>query len=97
MGEANRRRRKFRVDFVDRNVPPMGVPDPAYPDGIDLDTTRGAPVQSCKLMLPYPSGKCGMLVVYCMFCGSRVTVSTVGRRDDPRSVRLTCLPQEVET
>ncbi len=96
MGEAKNRQRKFRIDFIDRGFAQQLPSDPDYPEGIDLDLTKGSPVQSCKLMLPYPAPRCGMFAVYCVHCGCRIMVTTAGRRDDPRSVRIPCRPQEVE-
>jgi len=96
MGEAKRRQNRFRVDFIDRGFAPQTLPNPHYPQGMDVDLTNNAPIQSCKLMLPYPAPRCGMLVINCLQCGCRSVVPTAGRRDDPRSARIPCKPQEVE-
>lgn len=65
------------------------APNPAYPLGIDLDAA-GAAASSCKVSLPYPAKRCGYYVVACQHCGLTVAVTTAGRPDDPRSVRLAC-------
>lgn len=94
MGEAKRRKNQFRVDFIDHGRAAQHPANPDYPEGIDLDVTNGAPVQSCKLMLPYPAPRCGMFVINCLKCGLRAVATTAGRRDDPRSIRMPCKPQE---
>jgi hypothetical protein len=92
MGEAKRRQAALRheVTFVDSGREPQVPPNPAYPEGIDLDLTEGAAVQSCKVMLPYPAPRCGLMAVVCKRCGFTVAATVAGRPDDPRSVRLAC-------
>lgn len=90
MGEAKRRREQFTVTFLDSGREPQVAPNPAYPDGIDLDPTEGAAVQSCKVMLPYPAPRCGVMAVKCGRCGLSIAATVAGRPDDPRSVRLRC-------
>ena len=46
--------------------------------------------KSCLVMLPYPAKRIGYFDIECTGCGLRVAISTAGRRDDPRSVRLAC-------
>jgi hypothetical protein len=47
--------------------------------------------RSCFTFLrPYPTPRCGKFMVKCDVCGEMVIVTTAGRRDDPRSVRLPC-------
>ena len=58
MGEAKRRKQanqQHEITFLDSGREPQVAPNPDYPDGVDLDPTEGAPVQSCKVMLPYPA------------------------------------------
>lgn len=64
-------------------------PNPAYPDGIDIDGSRGFSA-ACKVALPYPARRCGHYAVECMLCGIRMTLTTAGRPDDPRSLVLPC-------
>lgn len=95
MGEANRRKNAFVVEFLDAGAPASEPSNPKYPDGIHLDLTNNSPVQSCKLLLPYPAPRCGQLIILCRRCGLRAACTVAGRRDDPRSVRLPCKPHDM--
>ena len=64
------------------------APDPAYPDGIDLDVSLGA--ASCKVDLPYPAPECGHFIVRCGLCGFSAAITAAGRPDDPKSVTIPC-------
>lgn len=76
------------IEWIDGHREPSERPDPKYPQGIDVDiSTGGKP--SCQVPLPYPAKRCGHYVVACE-CGMRVVVTTAGRSDDPRSVRISC-------
>jgi hypothetical protein len=100
MGEAKRRQAASRheVTFVDSGREPQVPPNPEYPEGIDLDATEGAAVQSCKVPLPYPAPRCGLMTVACKRCG-RTIPARFGYRasksappgasldDDPRAPR----------
>jgi hypothetical protein len=77
------------VFWVDRGFEPTGKPDPRYPLGIDIDLSAGAE-RSCKVALSYPAPRIGHYVVRCRRCGLQVALTTAGRVDDPRSVRLRC-------
>lgn len=77
------------VKWLDAGREPRAVPDPRYPDGIDIDLSNGK--RSCLVQLPYPAQRCGSYIVSCQ-CGMRVGVTTAGRRDDPRSVKIGCKP-----
>jgi hypothetical protein len=92
MGEAKRRQAASRheVTFVDSGREPQVPPNPEYPEGIDLDATEGAAVQSCKVPLPYPAPRCGLMTVACKRCGLKVAATVAGRPDDPRSIRIPC-------
>lgn len=76
------------VHWNDNMREPRQPPDPNYPDGIDIDNSRNQ--TSCQAQLPYPAKRCGYYAVKCYKCGITAIVSTAGRRDDPRSVRLPC-------
>lgn len=78
----------LKANWIDGQREPRVAPDPAYPDGIDIDLSEGA--VSCFLHLPYPAKRCGYFVVECGHCGANVLITTAGRRDDPRSVKLRC-------
>lgn len=69
------------------------APNPAYPDGIDLDATR-PDEQTCLIALPYPAPECGYFVVDCHLCRMTIMITAAGRPDDPRSVRLPCNVRE---
>lgn len=87
----------FTVNWIDAGREPLGSPDPRYPNGIDVDLTTIMPPLSltCSLPLPYPaaSRRCGYYIVACDICKTRVVLTTAGRRDDPRSVTVSCKPR----
>ena len=83
---------KFEITWYDAGREPRSPPDPAYPDGIDVDMSNRA-TQTCQTALPYPAKRCGQYLVKCETCGLTTIVTTAGRRDDPRSVRLRCKGQ----
>jgi len=78
------------VVWVDGGREPQCKPNPAYPDGIDVEVP-GPTGQSCFTRLAYPAKRCGYYEVRCAICRYRVAVTTAGRPDDPRSVRIGCL------
>lgn len=95
----------LKVEWVDGETEPLMPPDPRYPAGIDLDETTheridmqsGAVIppdpdrKSCFTFLrPYPAPRCGAFIVKCDVCGLLAVVTTAGRSDDPRSLRVPC-------
>lgn len=83
---------QFTIQWRDSGEEPRVTPNPDYPDGIDLDMTEpGMP--SCQTALPYPAKRIGLYIVICTKCGLRFGVTTAGRPDDPRSVRVSCKTQ----
>jgi len=76
------------IEWVDSGHEPQNRPNPKYPDGIDLDMSRGG--RFCEVALPYPAKRIGYYMIECSQCGLRVAISTAGRPDDPRSVKLSC-------
>jgi hypothetical protein len=88
--------KQFKIDWIDRGREPQSAPDPAYPKGRDIDMSTwcvdGWP--SCKADLPYPAKRCGTYIVECKLCGMIGAVTTAGRPDDPRSVRMGCKKPE---
>jgi hypothetical protein len=68
---------------------PQCAPNPNYPDGIDIVIGKSG-AKSCSTNLPYPADRCGHYVVGCTVCGLRVAITTAGRPDDPRSIKLEC-------
>lgn len=81
----------MKIEWTDGYREPKVAPNPAYPDGIDLDMTGGQGGKTCVTDLPYPARRCGHYTVECETCGLRVVITTAGRADDPRSVTLACL------
>jgi len=79
----------FDVTWIDKEREPKVKPNPAYPDGIDLDASGGAAI-TCTASLPHPAKRCGLYVVECLICGVKVGVTTAGRPDDPRSIKIAC-------
>jgi len=78
------------VKWIDRGRRPTQKPNPNYPDGIDLDMSDGAQ-KTCTVKLePYPTPRCGLFAVSCSRCSLSVLITTAGRPDDPRSVKLAC-------
>lgn len=79
-----------RVEWLDAGREPQCAPDPDYPNGKDVDVSMGRP-DACKVNLPYPARRCGRYVITCDACRLRMHVTTAGRPDDPRSIKLPCL------
>ena len=77
------------VTFIDAGRFPTQKPDPKFPEGIDVDLTNGRK-KFCSAALPYPAPRCGMLVVRCDVCGTDAVITTAGRIDDPRSIKMPC-------
>lgn len=77
------------VDWIDHGREPRCLPDPVYPEGKDVDATNNRK-PACKVTLPYPALRCGAYIIECRSCGLRASLTTAGRPDDPRSVRLPC-------
>lgn len=84
---------KFNVEWYDLGRKPQVTPNPNYPRGIDVDLARDA-TKSCRVELPYPAPQVGFYVVSCWECGLRVGLTTAGRADDPRSLKMACRPKE---
>lgn len=82
------------IKWVDRGRDPQSVPDPRYPFGVGVDVSFGA-TKTCEVQLPYPAARirCGSYTVICEDCGQRVLLTTTGRADDPRAVKMACKPK----
>jgi hypothetical protein len=80
----------FKIEWIDRGREPKCVPNPAYPNGVDLDTAKMFGTPTCHTKLPYPAKRCGLYYVECNICGSNALITTAGRPDDPRSVDMLC-------
>jgi hypothetical protein len=86
----------LKVEWVDYLREPRCAPDPAFPTGKDIDCSGGAPA-ACKADLPHPAKRCGLYLVECEACGIRIGITTAGRPDDPRSVKIACKkPEQVQ-
>lgn len=81
--------KSMSVKWIDRGREPKCAPDPNYPDGKDMDMSFGG--DFCETALPYPAKRCGIYAIECKACGMTVGVTTAGRPDDPRSVKVPCL------
>lgn len=79
------------VTWIDGKREPACPPDPKYPDGIDIDLSFGA-VKTCATTLPCPAKRCGTYIVKCEACGKVVALTTAGRPDNPRSLKVACRP-----
>lgn len=75
------------VEWIDQGHWPQVKPNPAYPDGKDLDSGERP---ACKVALPYPAKRIGYYFVECDTCKANALITTAGRPDDPRSVMLPC-------
>jgi len=84
----------FKIDWVDSYRKPQNAPNPLYPNGIDIDFSAGAQA-TCSTALPYPAPRCGRFVIHCRTCDQRIVVTTAGRPDDPRSLKVACMKPEV--
>lgn len=79
----------FEITWFDKGREPQCPPNPDYPTGIDIDVTDGREPH-CDVVLPYPAKRCGIYQVRCKICGYTVALTTAGRIDDPRTVRIPC-------
>ena len=85
---------RFRINWIDFRRSAQQQPNPAYPKGKDIDGSAGrSPTCVCKL--PYPAKRCGIYQIECSTCRISVAITTAGRVDDPRSVKLACKPRQV--
>jgi hypothetical protein len=79
----------MKVTFLDSGHEPKCAPDPAFPEGRDVDLSKGAS-KTCAADLPYPAPRCGVMMLKCERCGYSAAVTVAGRIDDPRKVTLPC-------
>lgn len=84
----------FKIEWIDSGREPQCAPNPKFSNGIDVDCSNFA-AATCTASLPYPAKRCGLYVVQCEACGYRVAITTAGRPDDPRSVKVPCQKPEV--
>jgi hypothetical protein len=81
----------FEVTWLGSGAKAQCAPDPRYPEGIDHDISRGT-VNTCTAELGYPAKGIGAYIVVCKRCALRVSCTTAGRPDDPRSITMPCKP-----
>lgn len=79
----------LRVEWIDSGHEPRWPPDPAYPHGKHMVAAVPGD-RCCSVTLPYPAKRCGVYLVSCPTCGLTAHVTTAGRPDDPRSLRIAC-------
>ena len=79
----------IEVKWFDSGRTPKCPPNPDFPDGMDLDGIMPGE-RACKVDLEYPTARCGVYFIKCNRCMTVMAVSTAGRPDDPRSVRVPC-------
>lgn len=77
------------VKWIDRGREPTEKPNPDFPNGINVDLTSGEQ-KACLTTLPYPAKRCGYYFVHCKTCDYSAVITTAGRPDDPRTVKLPC-------
>jgi len=82
-------KRVFFIKWIDSGREPRVAPNPTYPNGIDLILAQPGQ-RTCDTDLPYPAKRCGRYEITCKTCAFRVGITTAGRPDDPRSVKLAC-------
>jgi hypothetical protein len=82
---------QFEILWVDSGVMPQCPPRPEYPDGVDIDASRGQ-FLACVTPLDYPAPRVGYYQIKCRICGRNLAVTTAGRPDDPRSIKVPCAP-----
>lgn len=84
----------FLTKFLDSGREPQCPPNPAHPNGIDIDARapekRSEEYPHCCYGVPYPAPRCGVYLVECEQCGERVAITVAGRPDDPRSLTMLC-------
>jgi hypothetical protein len=90
-GEAPFDNDHFVIEWIDKHREPTEPPNPAYPNGTGYDLALTAK-HRCRVLLPHPASRCGIWLALCTRCSYSVAVSTAGRPDDPKTLRLPCKP-----
>lgn len=78
------------VTWFDHQRAPQCAPDPAYPNGRDIDMRPNRTAKGCTVEVPCPAPRCGLYLLVCRSCGLSAAVTTAGRPDDPRKVTVPC-------
>lgn len=82
-------KREFEILWIDGGREPQVAPNPIYPEGIVI-VAADIGQKTCDTELPYPAKRCGYYRVTCTLCKFRTGITTAGRPDDPRELRLAC-------
>jgi hypothetical protein len=80
----------LKIEWIDIGREPTQKPNPRYPDGVDVDLRANSTLAYCREELPYPAKRCGYFYVECDVCGVDALITTAGRPDDPRTVKMPC-------
>lgn len=83
-----RNKGRWTVKWFSVHRLPKNVPDLRYPNGIDVDCSEGR--RGCTVSLEHPTRGCGYYYIECQECGINAVITTAGRIDDPRSLKLPC-------
>lgn len=78
----------LEIQWLDAGREPQCPPDPAFPNGKDINAD--CPQPWCATLLPCPAKRIGAYLVRCRTCGTSIACTTAGRPDDPRSIKLPC-------
>lgn len=79
----------MKIEWIDAGREPKVQPNPNFPEGRDVDASGGAEA-TCATDLPYPAKRIGHYLLECETCGQRIAITTAGRPDDPRTVKVAC-------
>lgn len=86
-------RGRHYTKWIGNGQKPTCSPDPDYPNGRSMDLTNDA-TPNCTVTLPhYPSDGRGVWVIGCFGCKLRIAITSAGRPDDPRTVKMACLSE----
>ena len=78
-----------KITWNDSGIEPTCDPDPKYPNGVHVDLSFNAK-KACLVHVPYPAQRIGQYLIECDACGLNAAITTAGRPDDPRTIKLRC-------
>lgn len=79
----------LKTTFITDGSAPHCAPNPAHPNGLDADASRGA-AKTCTTALQYPAPSRGLHIIECSECGLKLGATAAGRPDDPKSIKVAC-------
>jgi hypothetical protein len=79
----------LKATWIDGQREPQSAPDPRYPNGVEINAAK-PDEKSCFTQLSYPAKRRGWYLIECDQCATRTLITTAGRPDDPKSVRIPC-------